>query len=207
MTLLEVKNVNVYGLEESCVASGYPMSTGDTAVINGCTNKDINRMKRLGSVPSGSGHDCALKGIIVQFDLKAPIKVWTEAERYHWFDIVSSQSTMHRLSKMDIKSCMDESVDHRMIDIMMELQNDYLVKQEIAKQTGNKEIAKAAKEAYLKLLLSCPVGLNLTARVTTNYLQLKTIYRQRKNHRLPHWHVFCDWVEDLPYVRYFGVVD
>ena len=204
--MLEVKNVNVYGLNESCIASGYPMKTSEPKPTE-CADKDILRMARLGSSPVGSGHDCALKGIIVQFDLKAPIKVWTEAERYHWFDIVSSQSTMHRLSKMNLETCMDESVDHRMIDVLMELQNDYLVKQEIAKQTGNAEATKVAKEAYLKLLLSCPVGLNLTARVSTNYLQLKTIYRQRKNHRLPHWHVFCDWVEDLPYVRYFGVVD
>lgn len=174
---------------------------------NECTDKDILRMTRLGTVPAGSGHDCALKGIIVQFDLKAPIKVWTEAERYHWFDIVSSQSTMHRLSKMDIRNCMDESVDHRMVDIMMELQNGYLVKQEIAKQTGNEKATKAAKKAYLRLLLSCPVGLNLTARISTNYLQLKTIYRQRKNHRLPHWHVFCNTIEKLPYAKDFGVVD
>ena len=102
---------------------------------------------------------------------------------------------------------MDESVDNRMVDIMMELQNDYLVKQEIADDTGNESTKKAAREAYLKLLLSCPVGLNLTARVSTNYLQLKTIYRQRKNHRLPHWHVFCDMVKELPYARDFGVVD
>lgn len=206
MTLLEVKNIHVYGLNESCAASGFPMKTNEVC-SNECTDKDILRMTKLGTVPAGSGHDCALKGIIVQFDLKAPVKVWTEAERYHWFDIVSSQSTMHRLSKMDIATCMDESVDNRMVDIMMELQNDYLVKQEIAKQTGNEKTTKAAKKAYLKLLLSCPVGLNLTARVSTNYLQLKTIYRQRKNHRLPHWHVFCNTIEKLPYAKDFGVVD
>lgn len=206
MTLLEVKNIHVYGLNESCAASGFPMKINEPKSTE-CTGKDILRMTRLGTVPAGSGHDCALKGIIIQFDLKAPIKVWTEAERYHWFDIVSSQSTMHRLSKMDIRNCMDESVDHRMIDIMMELQNDYLVKNEIAKQTGNKKTTKAAKQAYLRLLLSCPVGLNLTARISTNYLQLKTIYRQRKNHRLPHWHVFCNTIEKLPYAKDFGVVD
>ena len=204
--MLEVKHIHVYGLNESCIASGYPMKTNEPK-SNECTDKDILRMTRLGTVPAGSGHDCALKGIIVQFDLKAPIKVWTEAERYHWFDIVSSQSTMHRLSKMDIRNCMDESVDHRMVDIMMELQNDYLVKQEIAKQTGNEKATKAAKKAYLRLLLSCPVGLNLTARISTNYLQLKTIYRQRKNHKLPHWHVFCDMVKKLPHAKDFGVVD
>lgn len=206
MTLLEVKNIHVYGLNESCAASGFPMKINEPKSTE-CTGKDILRMTRLGTVPAGSGHDCALKGIVVQFDLKAPVKVWTEAERYHWFDIVSSQSTMHRLSKMDIATCMDESVDNRMVDIMMELQNDYLVKQEIAKQTGNEKATKAAKKAYLRLLLSCPVGLNLTARISTNYLQLKTIYRQRKNHRLPHWHVFCDMVKTLPYTKDFGVVD
>lgn len=206
MTLLEVKNIHVYGLNESCAASGFPMKSNEPK-SNECTDKDILRMTRLGSSPAGSGHDCALKGIIVQFDLKAPVKIWTEAERYHWFDIVSSQSTMHKLSKMDIRTCMDESVDNRMVDIMMELQNDYLVKQEIAKQTGNEKATKAAKKAYLKLLLSCPVGLNLTARVSTNYLQLKTIYRQRKNHRLPHWHIFCDMVKKLPHAKDFGVVD
>ena len=41
-------------------------------------------------------------------------------------------------------------------------------------------------------------GFELAARMTTNYLELKTIYRQRRNHRLPDWHMFCDWVESLP---------
>lgn len=205
--MLEIKNVRVYGLDESCVASGYPMSTGDTTAINGYTGKDLNRMKRLGNAPSGSGHDCALKGIIVQLDVKAPVKWWVQAQRYHWFDFVSSQATMHRISKMNLETCMDEHVDKRITSILMELQNDYLVKQEIAKQTNSESAKKAAKDAYLALLLSCPVGINLTARMTTNYLQLKTMYHQRKNHLLPHWHVFCDWVENLPHAKDFGVAD
>lgn len=41
-------------------------------------------------------------------------------------------------------------------------------------------------------------GLRLTARITTNYRQLKTIYQQRKNHRLPEWRAFCAWIETLP---------
>jgi len=41
--------------------------------------------------------------------------------------------------------------------------------------------------------------LELTARMTTNYRQLKTIYAQRRNHLLPDWQMFCDWIETLPY--------
>ena len=39
----------------------------------------------------------------------------------------------------------------------------------------------------------------LTQGIVTNYLQLKTIYNQRKNHRLPEWRLFCDWIKTLPY--------
>ena len=35
--------------------------------------------------------------------------------------------------------------------------------------------------------------------MTTNYRQLKTIYLQRKNHKLKEWHEFCAWCESLPY--------
>lgn len=34
--------------------------------------------------------------------------------------------------------------------------------------------------------------------MTTNYRQLKTIYFQRKDHKLDEWHKFCDWCESLP---------
>ena len=53
-------------------------------------------------------------------------------------------------------------------------------------------------ENYLKLLYNVPVGFMLTAGMTTNYRQLKTIYAQRKNHRLPEWREFCQWIETLP---------
>jgi hypothetical protein len=30
---------------------------------------------------------------------------------------------------------------------------------------------------------------------------LKTIYYQRKNHKLPEWREFCQWIEELPYFK------
>ncbi len=37
-------------------------------------------------------------------------------------------------------------------------------------------------------------------RVSTNYLQLKTIYKQRKNHKLKEdWGAICSMIEGLPY--------
>lgn len=34
-----------------------------------------------------------------------------------------------------------------------------------------------------------------------SYQTLRRIYRQRRHHRLPHWHDFCDWIETLPYAK------
>jgi hypothetical protein len=50
-----------------------------------------------------------------------------------------------------------------------------------------------------QLAYMCPMGLELTARITTNYLALKTIYNQRHNHKLEEWRDFCKEIETLPY--------
>lgn len=34
-----------------------------------------------------------------------------------------------------------------------------------------------------------------------SYQTLRRIYAQRKDHRLPHWHIFCDWVKTLPFAE------
>lgn len=34
-----------------------------------------------------------------------------------------------------------------------------------------------------------------------SYQTLRRIYVQRHNHRLPHWHKFCEWIEVLPFAK------
>jgi hypothetical protein len=62
--------------------------------------------------------------------------------------------------------------------------------------------ADPAPENYLRLLYNIPVCFKLTAGMTTNYQQLKTIYQQRKTHRLPEWKAFCKWIETLPHADF-----
>lgn len=176
-----VKNVHIYGLENSFRVSKFPMSTN----VENCSEECTKTILKLGTAPKGSGHDNFLKGIVVQFDLSFTVKAWTEAERYHWFDIVSSQSTMHRIASMDYSKCFCEYVTD---DIKRELT-----------RLRDKYNETKDPEDYLKLLYNCPTGLILTAGITTNYQQLKTIYSQRKAHRLPEWRWFCEWIKTLPY--------
>lgn len=176
-----VSNVEVYGLERSIRESKYPMSVNTAE----CTEELTDRQIKLANAPKGSGHDNFLCGILVRFDLTFTIKAWTEAERYHFFDIVSSQSTMHRISKFDLDEQYIGYVDKRIIGIMNELKDRYNETQD--------------QEDYLRLLYSNPCGFRLTAAMSTNYRQLKTIYSQRRFHRLPEWREFCEWILTLPH--------
>ena len=199
-----VSNTRVYGFDESIRASKYPMATN----TEDCTVEITERQRTLASSPKGEGHDNFLCGIIVQFDLTFTVKAWTEAERYHFFDIVSSQSTMHRISKFDLEEQYIGYVDERIIAIMKEKVEQYnelerKVKQAKEEKSLSKAWIKDAEEdlkiRYLEILYSNPCGFRLTAAMTTNYRQLKTIYSQRRFHRLPEWREFCDWIESLPH--------
>lgn len=175
-----VSAVSIYGLLPSVQASKFPMST-DTN-----TSPEPTEMTyRLAQCEPGSGHDQFLTGIVVQFNLTLTNKAWVEAERYHFLDFVSSQSTMHRIAQFDLDQAYIDYVDPRVVEVMKELVAEYN--------------SDPTPEKYLRVLYSNPAGFRLTARMTTNYRQLKTIYRQRRNHRLPEWRAFCEWIETLPY--------
>jgi hypothetical protein len=176
-----VDNAQVYGLDDSVKASKYPMAVN----TENCTPYITDRVKKLASCPTGTGHDRFLTGIIVQFDLTFSIKAWVEAQRYHFLDFVSSQSTMHRITKFDISKQCNEYVNPYIISIIRGMVEEYN--------------SNPTHEQYLYVLYNIPAGFQLTARMTTNYRQLKTIYQQRKNHRLPEWREFCHWIESLPY--------
>lgn len=178
-----ISNVRVYDLDESIRASKYPMAT-DTSIL---TSEITKTVKSLAQSGKGEGHDQFLTGIRVAFDLMFTVKAWTELERYRFISFISSQSSMHRISKFDLDKQYIEYVDPRMITIMNELKDRYNETQD--------------PEDYLKLLYSNPCGFKLTARLTTNYRALKTVYSQRKAHRLPEWRAVCDWIAQLPYAK------
>lgn len=186
-----ITNVKVYGLEDSVKASKYPMAVN----VNNCTDEIVERTLNLGSVQIGTGHDNFLKGIVVQFDLTFTPKMSVELERYHFIDFVSSQSTMHKITKFDLDSAYIEYVDRVIINRIKGLVDRYNF------MTKEEQNSEEGKKLYLKILYSNPCGMFLTARMTTNYQQLKTIYQQRRNHRLPEWQVFCDWIETLPHFK------
>jgi hypothetical protein len=201
-----VTNAKVYDLEESLHAAGYPMrtSTDWEEEPSATLKRGVNLSKAADWV---GAHDQFLTGIRVSFDLTFSNKAWVEAERYRFLEFVSSQSTMHRITKFDLRNQYNKYVDPRMIDIMLEKVEQYNALADEVKSTPKEQeyaikmLTEQMTQKYLEILYSNPAGFELTARMTTNYRCLKNIWRQRRNHRLPEWREFCKWIESLPYAK------
>lgn len=199
---MRFENVKVYDLEESLIASGYPMRTELTETHAG--DKDIKRCLNLTKASNGNGaHGQWMTGVRVAFDLTCTNKMWVEAERYRFLEFVSSQSTMHRITKFKIREQYNQYVDPRVIDIMEEKVAAYnkLIENKPSPDAAPKlleDYANLLKEKYLEILYTNPAGFELTARLTTNYRCLLNIYIQRHNHRLPEWREFCQELLKLP---------
>lgn len=210
---MKVDNVKIYDLEESLIASGYPMRTNlESRELD---DSDVSRGHKLSAASDkGNGaHGQFLTGIRVAFDLTCSNKMWVEAERYRFLEFVSSQSTMHRITKFKIREQYNQYVDSRVIDIMEEKVAAYnkLVENKPSPDAASElleDYTNLLKEKYLEILYTNPAGFELTARMTTNYRCLKNIYIQRKDHRLPEWREFCRWIETLPYFKeLIGTID
>jgi hypothetical protein len=197
---MEITNLRIYDMYESIVASGLPMMAEynekwiadeikNLAECEDITeNLHFKRACKLAANPPGSGHNNWHTGVVVSCDVTAAVKWWEQFQRYHFKQIVSSMSTMHRLRKMALEGT---------------LQFNSLTNPDIVK-----DFVRLAKDETVtdeELAYACPMGLMLTARVTTNYLQLRTQYQQRKHHKLKEWHDYCNFIENLPYAKEFIV--
>jgi len=203
--MANIENIQVYGLDETIFRSGYPMlqkaptseefdaevSQIHLARTRGeLDNPHIKRAIKLANA-KGGGHDQFLAGITVTFDMTLSNKAWVEAERYRFLTFISSMSTMHRVAFFKISESCNAHASKEAIAAAEALQDLY-------NSIDGAVEPKLKKEAYLDLLYNLPNGFELMAGMITNYRCLRNIYEQRRNHRLPDWHVVCDWIETLP---------
>lgn len=190
--MVQIDNVKIYDLKESVIACRNAMRITPPEYTDEEFEASLPRAIKLANTPQGSAHGNFLCGIRVAFDIKYPAYFSTELQRYHFNDIVCSSSKMHRLVKMDMDACFNEYVTNKSKEQMKELIGMYNV--------------NPTYENFMFVLSNCPLGIELFMRCTTNYLQLKTIYHQRKNHKLKDDWVegFCeDFIEKLPYFDVF----
>ena len=183
--MLKIKNWEVYDLEESVIACRNAMRTSLPNYTSEEFEKSLPRAIKLAKCGGGSGHSNFRKGIRVSFDIVYPNYVSPELQRYGFVDIVCSNSKMHKLVSMDMDACFNKYVCGGAKEMMKELIAQY-----------NQD---NSYENFMRVVSNCPQGIELFMRCSTNYEQLATIYRQRRNHKLKEdWGAFCEWIEQLP---------
>ncbi len=186
--MVEITNVKVYDLKESVIASRNAMRLVPPKYTDEEFEKALPRAMKLAKCGGGSGHSNFRKGIRVSFDIKYPNYFSPELQRYGFIDIVTSSSKMHKLVQMDMDACFNEYVCDEAKSFIKKLIKQYN--------------DTPCYENFIRVLSNCPLGIELFMRCSTNYEQLATIYRQRKNHRLiEDWGAFCEFIKSLPYSK------
>lgn len=165
-------------------------------------DNDLDLMKRLRN--AGTDHRKFMRMITVYVDITAPLYWWKEFDTYKVGTVANSCSTMHKIHAKEFTledfSCehlfdtpeseFNDSMDvlKEVIDIL-NLYRDHFVKN------------PHRKDCWWQLIQLLPSSYNQRRTVMLNYEVLANIYKSRRNHKLDEWHVFCEWIENLPYAE------
>lgn len=157
---------------------------------------DLNLAQRL--LAGGSEHSKFMRAIGINVDIIAPQFWVAEHDTYKVGTTRNSCSFMHKgVSKPFELSDFEQHTDkfllefevtdawHNVICALNKLRDLYLETKD--------------EKYFLAIRSLLPMGYNYRYIWTANYAILRNIYFQRRNHRLPEWHEFCDWIASLPY--------
>lgn len=164
--------------------------------LNTDINKYIKRGLILGNVKAGSGHNCMFKGVQFNMIINMPLYWLKEYQRYHFTDIISSQSTMHCVTQMDIREHCSDRVEPVIID-MINKGVEYF-------NSLPKEAVKERKEAFNYIVANLPSDFHLAMGITMNYLQALSMVKQREHHKLDDWSKdLVPFLKELPFFKLF----
>lgn len=157
---------------------------------------DMELAKKL--IKAGSEHRKFLRMIHVQTEVRAPRYFWTQLDKYKFVE-ANSSSTMHLITKRELTR-----------DDFSFSNSDYvyncLILSELNKNIrhyNDPEWKEHKDEIFMNIKEILPDSYLQRRMIDFNYETALTIYHQRKNHRLPEWKDFCDWIENLPYMQDF----
>lgn len=197
--MLRIERFDVMNLDNAIRGARNPLNSwhlGDTTtdedgnVVLG--ENDLRLAKKL--CRAGSDHRKFIRMIFVSVDVTAPLYWWKEYDTYKVGTVANSCSTMHKIhSKPFVLD--DFSHDHMTDDALTHFE-DFIAYME---QVRLKYAETKDKAYWYDMIQLLPASYNQMRTCTLNYETLMNIYNARKNHKLDEWHVFCRWIESLPY--------
>lgn len=170
---------------------------------------DLDLMKRLRN--AGTDHRKFMRMITVYTDITAPLYWFKEFDTYKVGTVANSCSTMHKIAAKEF-TMEDFSCEHLYPEDDIDKMYYSTTAEEELTSTDVLKVVIEALNNYRKMYLTTkdkkdwwqmiqllPSSYNQRRTVMLNYEVLANIYKSRRNHKLNEWHIFCDWIEGLPY--------
>ena len=199
--MIKIERTSVMNLENAIRGARNPMNSWDRMdseyddegnYVLG--ENDLSLAVRLAK--AGNDHRKYLRMIFVSVDVTAPLYWWKEYDTYKVGTVANSCSTMHKIHAKAFER--DDFSCDRMSDFALECLDNTIAALEDRRQKFLETKESAYWHDMIQLL---PSSYNQMRTCTMNYENLINIYYARRNHKLPEWHKFCDWIASLPYAR------
>ena len=214
---MKVTNIKSYGWDAAMRGMRNPMNSwekGDTQFqTDGQPKIGPNDMKLATNlIKAGPEHGKWARQVFVSMDITAPLYWWKEMDTYKVGTTANSQSTMHRLAANPITiDCFE--TDNMVADLeLYDLNPNKDIKAiwteliQVCEDLRQKYNETKDARYWKELVRILPEGYLQTRTWTANYAVLRTIYHQRKNHKLTEWQTFLDEVvNNLPQGKEFIV--
>lgn len=191
MNILETK---VYGIEPAIQGMRNPLKSWEKSDSIGDVigEKDLNLAKKL--IRGGSEHRKFLRQIFVTMYIEAPMYWFAEFDTYKIGTTRNSTSFMHTGLKEPFKL---EHFAHSEDTLLWNMALDNL------NELRDKYLEDKDPEIFNQLRSLLPSGYIYGSSISMNYENVINILGQRRFHKLPEWQIFCDKLEELPYIKEF----
>ena len=201
--MIRLENTSVMNFENAIRGARNPMNSWDKLDSSFDANgnfvfgpNDLSLGRKL--CKAGSDHRKFVRQIFISVDITAPIYWWKEFDTYKVGTVANSTSTMHKIHSKPFEVS-DFSTD-KMVDSAKDCMQEILKVLENLRQEFISDKA-SNKDAWYSIIQLLPESYNQKRTVTLNYENAISMYYSRRNHKLSEWHVFCDWILDLPYFK------
>lgn len=201
--MIKMEKITTAGWEASVRGMRNPLNSWDK--IDSSFNKglqigdnDFDLMTRLYS--AGPEHRKYLRFIDIWMDVTAPLYWWKEADTYHFMDM-NSCSTMHTITKKEF-TVDDFSTDHMIPPVYNLITGEIIPALNATREAYLKEVdPRRKKNIWYSIIQMLPDSYMQKRTLKFNYETAVNIIRQRNNHRLDEWHVFCNTLRRLPMIK------
>ena len=195
--MLTIENVEIFGYKAAIRGMRNPMNSWSKSDSNAdlIGQNDEQLMLALAKAPEERKY---LRMIHVQFDVTAPLYWWKEFDTYKVGTVANSCSTMHKIHSKEFTL---DDFSHEHIGDVPNCDPMYYAALEGTIMALNEArqcfIDTKDKKYWWQMIQLLPSSYNQRRTIDLNFEVLLKQYRERKNHKLDEWHIYCDWIKEI----------